>query len=295
MIMPKLILEGPDGAGKTTLAEQLGGEMWHHSFYPDAKEGFWETCKSIISNVQTVDRLYYSELVYSPIHRQIQQRYGARTRMFDRLIWASGRVIVHARPGYETCHKAWASGREEMVKDVQVFQAIYEAYGQLRWNTPTVEYDWTKTSLRDLKEQLAAAADNMAVNAGPGIGHFKKGNILIVGDQANDPVIGVDLPFVHWGNSSAWLAEKLDASGISESELYWVNCKNMMGDLIMPHFVEELMPRAVVALGEDAARWCSMADVPCFTVEHPQYWKRFRNSDPYPLVNYLRSHCEEEF
>jgi adenylate kinase family enzyme len=288
----KYILEGPDGAGKTTLADSLG-DSWHHSYYPDPRVMFTETLKSIISDQKSVDRLYYSELVYSPIYHKTPQRYGNRTRMLDRMVLSEGRVVIACLPDYETCHKAWSSGREEMVSDEAQFKAIYDAYAAMKYNTPHVTYDWTKETLDDLAEKLTAV--EVYTNRGPGIGNFKPGNILIVGDTASNPLIdNIDLPFVHWEGCSPWLAMQLDYAGVPESELYWVNGFRLDGGIQSKDFVDELQPRLIVALGEEAARWCEIADLKHTRVEHPQYWKRFRHADQYPLVNLLRGHYEED-
>jgi hypothetical protein len=156
-----------------------------------------------------------------------------------------------------------------------------------------VTYDWTKETLDDLAEKLAAV--EVYENKGPGIGNFKPGNILIVGDTASNPLIdNIDLPFVHWEGCSPWLAMQLDYAGVPETELYWVNGFRLDGGIQSKDFVDELQPRLIVALGEEAARWCEIADLKHTRVEHPQYWKRFRHADQYPLVNLLRGHYEED-
>lgn len=288
----KYVLEGPDGAGKTTLADVLG-TSWHHGYYSDPRVMLSESVKSMISDSVSVDRTYYSELIYSPIYHKTPQRYANRTRMLDRMILSTGRALVVCLPDYETCYKAWSSGREEMVTDAAQFKAIYDAYTAMTFNTPHVFYDWTKETLDDLAEKLVDV--EVYENKGPGIGNFKPGNILIVGDTANNPIIdNIDLPFVHWDGCSPWLAMQLDYAGIPETELYWVNGFRLDGGIQSKDFLDDLKPRLIVALGEEAARWCEIADLKHIRVEHPQYWKRFRTADPYPLVNLLRGHYEED-
>lgn len=283
----KFILEGPDGAGKSTLAETLKGGVWHHSYYPDAREMFVQSVLSITGPDLCVDRMYYSELVYSPIYHKVPQRYGNKTRMLDRVIMGYDRVVVMCLPDYETCHKAWASGREEMVSDEAEFRKIYDAYAALKINTPHVFYDWTKESVDDLVEKVKAL--DVPKNTGPGIGSFKKGNILIVGDKPSNPIIGIDLPFVHVDGCSPWLADQLARTDVPESELYWINGFDLKGGMTDPRFIDELEPRAIIALGSQAQRWCEIADVRHLRTEHPQFWKRFKGSEQYPLVNMLRS------
>ena len=283
----RFILEGPDGAGKTTLAETLKGSTWHHSYYPELRTMFTESVKSIVSGSLCVDRMYYSELVYAPIYHKVQQRYGNMTRMLDRTIMGYDRVVVMCLPDYETCHKAWASGREEMVSDEAEFKAIYDAYTKLTINTPHVYYDWTRESIDELVEKVEAL--NFPKNLGPGIGLFKEGNILIVGDKPSNPLLGFDLPFVHLDGCSPWLADQLAKTDVPEASLYWVNGFGLNGTMTDPKFLDQLKPSKIIALGSQAQRWCEIAGVNHLKTEHPQYWKRFRNADTYPLVNILRS------
>ena len=287
----KYILEGPDGAGKSTLAEKLGS-VWHHSYYPDRREMFIKTAESLISDAVSIDRLYYSELVYSPIYHKTPQRYGpGQMRMLDRLIWTIGRRIIFCMPSYETCHKAWSSGREEMVSDEEQFKAIYDAYDKLTFNTPAVKYNWEVETFDELMEKVNDL--QMSENKGPGIGHFKKGNILIVGDQASNPMLGPDLPFVHYEGCSPWFTTQLEYAGVNEKDLYFVNGKTINSFMTDPKFLEELEPSHIVALGDEAAKWCEVVDVAHKRFEHPSYWKRFRHHDLYPLVNFLRSVNDE--
>lgn len=283
----KFILEGPDGAGKSTLAETLKGGVWHHSYYPDLREMFTQSVLSITGPDLCVDRMYYSELVYAPIYHKMPQRYGNMTRMLDRVIMGYDRVVVMCLPDYETCYKAWSSGREEMVTDEAEFKKIYDAYTKLTINTPHVYYDWTKESVDDLIEKLEAIKPTK--NTGPGIGSFEKGNILIVGDKPSNPIIGIDLPFVHLDGCSPWLADQLARTDVPESKLYWINGFGLNGEMTDPRFINDLEPSAIIALGSQAQRWCEIAGVPHLRTEHPQFWKRFRKHDPYPLVNILRS------
>jgi len=282
----KLILEGPDGAGKSTLAKSIG-KTWHHGYYEDAKEMFCEVAKSILSECQVIDRCHYSEIVYSGIHRNEKQRLGSKVRMLDRLILSKKYIVVKCLPDYEICYKAWSSGREEMVKDEVKFKKIYQSYSNLEINTPHVVYDWTKDSIKTLEVKISNL--NLYDNKGPGIGNFKPGNILLVGDKTNDKDFGgIDIPFVSWSGCSPWLSDQLDKSSISESELYFVNCITTSNELTSANFIDILKPRLVIALGEHAAKWCELNKVQHERISHPQYWKRFNSKKIYPLIDILK-------
>lgn len=132
---------------------------------------------------------------------------------------------------------------------------------------------------------------------GPGVGAWRTDgrNILIVGDRPNSgqhAMVKQRVPFfsLHHGGCSLWLAQQLDDGGIPEEYLYWINGYTWDGVPTSRSFISELRPRAVVALGANAGRWCKDAGiVSAGVVDHPQHWKRFHCAERYPLIHLLRS------
>ena len=122
-----------------------------------------------------------------------------------------------------------------------------------------------------------------------GIGFFQKRTTLIVGDTPGKNSQGLNTPFVGSG-SGKWLSEQLEKTNIVEEDLYWINSKDNFGVEADINIGEELNPSKVIALGNNALEWidkvkfrgCSVHKVP-----HPQYWKRFKNKEPYPLFDVL--------
>lgn len=124
---------------------------------------------------------------------------------------------------------------------------------------------------------------------GPGIGKFNPGRvILLVGDKpakrhANFPFCSHLQAGCSW-----WLANVLDSHDIKEEQLYWVNAYGCDGyPRLAPDFVSDLSPHIVVALGKTASYWCDGASIEHISVHHPQYWKRFKFGQTYPLLDLL--------
>lgn len=100
------IIEGPDGAGKTTLVNQLKQALpqakVEHFGAPETDDdafNYWQKYAWAIKDVQpgeTVifDRSWYSDLVYGPIMRDRQEMSQAHADMLSAMVVASGGGII---------------------------------------------------------------------------------------------------------------------------------------------------------------------------------------------------------
>lgn len=150
----------------------------------------------------------------------------------------------------------------------------------------------------DVDAVLDQAHEERWLNAGPGSGAWRPGKVtLLVGDRPNNGVHGDlkhKLPFfsLHSGGCSQWLAQQLEDAGVPESELYWVNSADARGVDTDAAFLRELRPKRIIAMGDYAQRWVSTylpagMESLCHGVAHPQYHKRFKHGQTYPLLDLL--------
>lgn len=172
---PRLIIvEGPDGAGKTTLVEHLlsvtKDSTSIHCGVPDipptryftaqALEGWWSGKDCVI-----FDRFHLSEQVYGPIMRGGDGLGEVGRVVIEDFITAIFRpVVVVARPEFATCEKIW-SGRhtEEYVKTQASFKKVWERYATIRTSLKLHLYDYENESdkaFTRLVKELAADAYN---------------------------------------------------------------------------------------------------------------------------------------
>lgn len=123
----------------------------------------------------------------------------------------------------------------------------------------------------------------------PGAGLFKRGNILILGEQASDPINDPDQkPFCSTRACSGWLNWQMELEDLQEEKFFWLNVLNNDGSKVdLRASVDRLQPSEVIALGNTARSACVKAGIAHVHFSHPQYWKRFRSKEQYPLISHL--------
>lgn len=291
--MSAVIIEGPDGAGKTTLIEALR-QRWrwsgvdHHGAYLGEERIARHYLKSLYrglaqpQRVQLLDRSWLAEPIYGAVMRGGADRITiADRRMLERVALGAGAVTVLCLPPFKACERAWKGRLErEYPQRADQLRALYDAYKQLGAD---LVYDYTTDTAAELTKALQALLV-ARVNQGPGLGS-PKATTLLVGDEVSQHGHPA-LPFVDLtrGGCSAWLAEHLEEHGVAEAGLYWINQATSEPD----DFAAGLGQfERVVALGGQAIAWCETRGVAHVATYHPQYWKRFRHHEEYPLGGLL--------
>lgn len=148
-----LIIEGPDGSGKTTLAEQLsrqtGWPIEHRSKpeTPEEKERMMGEYIQLVKSSRNVilDRCWYSEMVYGPVMRD--QAYIDYPQMYEleRQLAKHGAVIIYCTgPKAALWMRATRRG-EDYITSRENFNAICDTYDKLMecpHYVPVVRYEY---------------------------------------------------------------------------------------------------------------------------------------------------------
>lgn len=149
-----IILEGPDGSGKTTLAQDLrhdGLKYEHHGLYPDdtPEQQYRRYSASILgaSLIQTVvDRCYLSEFVYGIVMRGHSRLSDINCAELNKLCNEHRVRQVVCLPPWETVLKNWKVKNEakaDYVNREDKCKKIYEMYARLADQLGLEIYDYT--------------------------------------------------------------------------------------------------------------------------------------------------------
>lgn len=294
------IFEGPDGGGKSTLAQRFAAETKaryvHFHNLPDVGEDlprfYVEAMLPALLGYQDVvlDRCWLSEKPYGDAYRSGNLRFGqATSRMLDRLAMRCGAAVVLCLPDLTTCLKHFNSRRGvEMLDDEAQLTRVYHTYSEeTLTHLPIYVHNyqleqnplWESALLKRIRTpphpvhvHTAGNLDARVVLVGEAFGNHK----------ACDPLY--QWPFASFSGQGCarWLTETLEFADIREDELMWMNA-----DQLNKHTTFGL-EQSVIALGSEAGKALSRYDHDHLLVEHPQFWKRFRAADPYRLIGIIK-------
>lgn len=306
------IFEGPDGAGKSTLAQEYakctGAKYIHHGPYKQVGDGlarmFVESMLPALLGYQDVvlDRCWISEPIYADAFRNGDDRVGgARARILDRLALRCGAVVVKCLPPWAHV-KATFNGRKDveyLEDDTQLLRVYGDYQRDLHTHLHEVEHDYTQhlgevlslvvmSRLNPLVEMQRSKSPCHSIRMNT------SGNwdapIVIVGEdfgehKNNDAMYQSPFGSLNGSGCSLWLSDRLVEAGISEQSLLWVNADELKR---VPEFFEWHAAKRFVTLGDKATSLVKSVGLDHSPAPHPQYWKRFHYSRPYPLIDLLK-------
>ena len=129
-----IIIEGPDGAGKSTLAKQLAESLnleIVHFVAPTDNTPQFEMYRDFMIDAQNVilDRAWYSDMVYGPVFRGKAEIRSSDMRELER--GAEDTFVIYCTgPVYEMWLAAQERG-ETFVKNYHQYKAICKRYDEV--------------------------------------------------------------------------------------------------------------------------------------------------------------------
>lgn len=298
---PVIVLEGPDGSGKTTLAgvicEQLGAKYIHatYRFKNQMHRYHWAVLEQALKAAATqpvvIDRWWPSEQVYAGAFRG-GSPWPLMGRMLDRVALAHCFTYVlcydYDRDRYLSNFESLKMNREEMYDSMEVVYDLYDAWyvaqldrdDLLVWNyhdldaKRAAQYVWEHAF-----DHKVGCANNTHERRWAG---NPRAEVVLVGDRTNPKGRHSHWPFFEYGNSSLWITQALERLEVPEYDLCWVNIHNMAGEVQWSQPDTELFwgnnpDRKWVALGREAQAALDMLGYESKRVAHPSWSRRFNS------------------
>jgi len=294
---PVLIIEGPDGAGKTTLCNYLvkKGFRYFHEGPPPAEGDMIEyyaakLWKAMHSRSPVVfDRFHLGEMIYGPIARNNDRVGYYGMRMFRRVFRSQAVRCVIAAPPWEICYQNWKKKFEagdDYLRSASKFKDCYHRFMGLSAYHHT--FDYTQISIENWYLNYFKSGDmNKETFPAWAIG-CPSARFLIIGERTNGTE--TDFPFFNSKNSSRFLNEALWEAGYHEDELMFTNTFSRKGNARDIRQVSDRLRGVTVALafGESAQEACRKADIPFVSLMRPACFFRFHQKRRSEFVNKLR-------
>lgn len=140
MSHPLIILEGPDGAGKSTFAARIANRFITRDFQithqgpPPAEVNRFLHYRDVLDRAMSrptgMDRWAPGELVYGPIYRgEDKLGWDGWCELYRLTLTQNPMALfILCLPPYQDCRRAWASGRKELLKNEVDLLKSYGAY-----------------------------------------------------------------------------------------------------------------------------------------------------------------------
>lgn len=138
------IIEGPDGSGKTSLAETLSKQTGYpivHRSQPKSEEEkakmFDEYLRLASSSKNVIlDRCWYSEMVYGPVMRDASVLSYPDMYKLEAAAKKHGAIVIYCTDQPGVLWKRCKRRGEDYIVDASTYNAIYEGYEELMRSVP---------------------------------------------------------------------------------------------------------------------------------------------------------------
>ena len=134
-----IITEGPDGAGKTTLAEQISRQTKYPIIHRTKPKNEEEKKRMMGEYLQTIrsgknmifDRCWYSEMAYGPVMRDSSVISYPQMYELEEQLAKTGALIIYATGPKAALWQRCQKRGEEYITSRDNFNAIYDNYVQI--------------------------------------------------------------------------------------------------------------------------------------------------------------------
>ncbi len=302
---PIIVLDGPDGSGKTTLSnqlvEQLGAKYLHLTYRWGPKMDLYHTAALfyILREAQKrpviLDRWWMSEVIYANVYRG-GSKWPLLYRALEKAALRHSIMYVMCIPSdrdrYVDHFQKLKAERNEMYSDNM--EKVYDGYVELnrklkdQFHPHHGTYDWM-TQGEDVvgfakslyEHSYDLRMDNYSVGLVP-IDHmnlsgsWNYAKYLLVGDSQSWVTRRENFPFAR-GTTSNWLAQTMETLNVPEHELVHINAIHKDQALTDNNIRKAVAKNLrVVAMGDEALEHLiKLRIAPDYVVKHPREYARF--------------------
>ena len=297
-----IIVEGPDGSGKTTLINRLGYKRRHlralragRGADGDRKQGWGGSDEASIAYTRQLlraqwdeqyqypslppiafDRFHLSELVYGPLLRGASGITKEEALLLNRVITGFGIPVILCIPPLKvTIDNVMRQGRERPAYQTESFlRTAYERFALFAAYNNVQIYDFTQDPTPFQKLPLSKCP--------PGVIGSPSARYFIVAETSTLPC---GLPWLSMRkDGSGYLNRALWAAGFEENQLAFTIAHRDLRRTYDSRF----LGADVIAVGKKAAKACLTCKLAAIEIPHPQYWSRFHADKHEDYVNILR-------
>lgn len=288
-----ICLEGPDLAGKTTIAQWMQVELTRRNVVttyikrgPIREDPMTEYLRPLdallefnlkIPQTLILDRWHVGELIYGPLLRGRSELTARQADYLEMVMQTLGCTFVHVTAPIPTLQDRWDVRGDSLVKR-EWLHRISDEY----WDYVSTRRHWDSisttlyTEFFPLTLPLTSSLIRGTETGGWYVGPHNPA-VLLLGDERNDHEFV--WPFVpRRATSGHWLMGALHAGGVDHMRVGLVNACELSEDGLYTLW-SKLNEPPVVTLGRNAERaWRRLdaaAPAAATYLHHPQYQRRF--------------------